>query len=88
MATDFWDGLGNVVEKGISGFFDYKTAKSQAEAAKALDSAEKSRLSMIDQLTRNFTLNGEGALVGNPAAWLVPVAVLGFGGVLIYKMVK
>ncbi|PZO86537.1 MAG: hypothetical protein DI626_06270 [Micavibrio aeruginosavorus] len=85
---DFWDGFGDLLEKGVTGFFDMRTADSQAEAARALENAEAARLSMIDQLTRNFTLNGSGQLVGATASWVLPLAVLGIGGVLIYKFVK
>ncbi len=82
-----WEQLSNIVEKGVTGFFDMRTADSQKDAAKALQQAEVAKASYIDQLTRNYALSGQGQLA-TAATWVLPLAIIGVGGVLIAKFMK
>lgn len=85
---NIWDQLSNIVEKGVTGYFDMKTADSQENAAKALQQAEQAKASYIDQLSRSFALSGSGQQIAAMGTWLLPIAVLGVGGVLISKFLK
>lgn len=85
--VDRLDGLANSF---VNRFFDYKIADTQAEAEARLREAEDERQTMIDQLSRQFSLgtNAAGQYVANLPAWVLPAAVLGFGGVLLYKYAR
>lgn len=86
--ASIWEQLGNLVEVGVTGWFDKETAQSNADAAKALQKAEIAKASYIDQLTRNYALSGTGQQIAAVSQWILPLAVLGVGGVLIAKFMK
>lgn len=85
--VDRLDGLANSF---VNRFFDYKIADTQAEAEARMRQEEDERQSIMDQLSRQFTVgtNAAGQYVASLPAWVLPVAVLGFGGVLLYKYAR
>lgn len=89
-SNSIWDRLGNLAEKVAGGYFDYQVAKTESEAASETLKAEQLRAGMIDQLSRSFALgaNTAGQYVSGLPAWVVPAAVLGLGGLLVYKFAK
>lgn len=86
----FWSRLGNVVETGLGGYFDLKVAQTEKEAQRETRLAEEQRASMIDQLSRTYTIGKDtaGEYLSAIPAWVIPAALLGIGGLFLYKYAK
>lgn len=88
--TSFLDRLDRIANTLTNRWFDYKIADTQAEAEARLRQEQQERQSMLDQLTTRFSLGADsaGQYLSNLPAWVIPAAVLGFGGILFYRLAK
>lgn len=82
----FFDRLvDRAAEVGL-GYLDYRVADSEAEAARALQYQQNAGAARVDSMSR-YGLNGTSPTTGLPN-WVLPAAVIGLGGAIIYRYAR
>ncbi len=89
-SASWLDSLLESTGKVVGSYLDNQTAKSNAEAAQATRDAEQAKANYIEQLAKYATTSGQSVAdaLSNTPSWLLSAAVLGFGGLLFYRLAK
>ncbi len=81
------DRVFETLNTGAQGYFDLFIAKTQAEASTQAAAAEQERANTVNTLSRNGEAGGVSLPTSLPS-WVIPVAVLGIGGIVLVKGIK